>query len=217
LSTGSDGFTGNTVAAAPGATLTVAYLNTLPRGTLVKAQGDVTISGSASLTNNVTVYAPNGNISIVGNIPYAGGNLNRSSLPGLGIIARDNIYIERSTTRVDGYLFADGVGLPGNGKIVTCASGFSAITFTDANPNPVTRANNIKAKIASCNSDLVVNGLLMANSFNFNRTGSTGGYSASETVNYLGQLYLAPPPAFVDTISSNARAIQFNGEKPPLY
>lgn len=134
----------------------------------------------------------------------------------LGVLVEGNIYIDPAVTKLDGYYYAEPTTT--HGIINTCAGdGSTAGSGPPAAPGTAkTLGANIRdnetdpALLAQfyrpiqCKNQLLVNGLLLANTFRFNRTGNTSGpNSAAEYIVSLGQLYVLTPPGFSD-INTNA-------------
>ena len=172
-----------------------------PNGKLLEAPPGTTISNPTPLTvnNQVTLWV-HGDLYI--NIPVGQSPSLQilSNLGSFGLIVDGNIYIKNSVSLLSGYYFA-------TGKIVTCASGAMA-------PGNVYTG---VAVIGNCTTPLIVGGLMSANSFDFNRVAPLGtvGYPATESINYLGLLFIAPPPVFDGSFTTAGATGQ--EEAPPLY
>jgi hypothetical protein len=154
-----------------------------------------------------TLYVK-GDVYIASNIATPGGSYPRSALPSFGLVVDGDIYIHPNVTQLYGFYFA-------SGSIDTCR-----FNFTEPNPlGPNISAAPPGGQATLCGNPLVVRGLMMAESFKFRRTGSpavSSGLTPSEEVNFGGEVFLAPPPAFIDYISPRATKLDFQGERPPL-
>jgi hypothetical protein len=146
-----------------------------------------------NVRGRVTLYVI-GDVRLTGNIAYANGAVSRNNLPGFGIIATGRILIDPLVGSIEGYYFAEG-------HVDTC--------------NGV----NIATNAALCNNQLTVNGLMSAGDFRFKRTFPLNPaiIAPSERINFLGDLFLAPPPAFSDVFSLRATRSRDVGERPPFY
>lgn len=179
-------------------------------GALVTAAGDVTIPAGTTIINRRVTLWVKGDLIIKGNIAQSGGSGPAGSLGSFGVIVDGNIYIDPIVQNIAGYYFASGTKGPGFGKIITCANGKVAYTTnTQANAN---------ALGAACQKQLTVSGLLSAVTFDFNRIANPagGGLVPSETINYLGLLFVAPPPVF-DGVITPASGVTSESGAPPLY
>jgi hypothetical protein len=142
---------------------------------------------SGNVSGNLTVVAPNSSVFINGPVQNNTGGYAARSLPSLGIIARDDITIAASVTRVDAYLFAS------QGRIDTCIEHSSL-----------------------CANTLVVNGFLMGRQLSLSRMGPAGsGAVMAEKIVMTPQIYLNPPQLF--TASAAEIKLGGSGEKQPLY
>lgn len=140
-----------------------------------------------------TLYIPSGNLILNGPITYLNQLFTRANLPSFGLITNGGINISGSVPRVDGLIWSAG-------EINTCNEGIGT---------------------APCRSSLVINGMMMANRFQFQRTGPSGatGNVEAERVggSQFGLLFLATPPAFTDYISPKVTGPAAESEKPPLF
>jgi hypothetical protein len=165
--------------------LDVGSLN--PAYNVFVANGTVKLHGT--IGRKLTIIGDTGaDIEIDGNLQIDNGTYPVNGLPSLGIISHHGILIHSSVTRVDAYMFADGV-------IDTCM---------EAN--------------ASCQSPaLVINGFLMADSLSFHRLGPAGakGPVLAEQVSLNPQIYLNPPLIFDSASDSNVTQTESEGR--PLY
>jgi len=138
---------------------------------------------------SVTVYAPNGTVTIesAGGSTFGSdtaGSYAKTNLPTVGVTAQ-NIKISNAVTGVTAALYA-------SGTITTCAEN----------------------SIAACRSALWLSGYAMAHDFRFNRTGSgSSGYQLSELISFNPAFYLNPHPGG----GVEAGAVQYLGERAPLY
>ncbi len=192
-----------TIGAAQGTSAANAY--TLPananQDSVFYAPGpnrDLYINGNSAINSRYTLYVE-GNVHIKTSIKYSLlGTFTRISLPGFGLIATGNIYIDPSVTQLDGYYFA-GDGAAGHGSIDTC------------------EGQNIQTAggASACTNQLIVNGLFTAANFLFKRT-TNPNTAPAEQANFLGSLYVATPPIFSDYILPRVQRPQFQGDLPPL-
>lgn len=142
--------------------------------------GSLTIqSGTLPLGKWIVIHAPDRNVTISGNLNYSGSSMNNiNRIPQLIIIAR-NITINDSSnpanavTRVDAWLVATA---PGHGNIYTCQTATTSLRTTN------------------CNSQLTVNGPVIANKLHLRRTAGAGsgadGARAAEVFNLRPDAYL---------------------------
>lgn len=160
----------------------------------------ITLVGGPTLLRG-TLYV-RGDVYISSNVlPPPLPAYSRNNLPTFGLIATGNIYIQPNVTSLYGFYFA-------GGQIDTCRNNF-------ANTPDITAPGQASV----CGNLLTVRGLMMAESFKFRRTGNpaaSSGLDKSEEVNFGGEVFLAPPPAFNDFISPRATRQNYQGERPPL-
>ncbi|CAN5375875.1 hypothetical protein BH10PAT3_BH10PAT3_7320 [soil metagenome] len=146
------------------------------------------------LGTQAAVYV-NGDVFITGTgITFSAGAATRKDMPNFALIVLGNIYISPTVTRLDGLYVAQPSAIPGTGKIYTCAQGLGLL-YSAAAIGP------------GCNTQLSVNGALIAQQVKFYRTrGSlkdagvrevpafdTGaGTNAAEVINFTPEMYLAP-------------------------
>jgi hypothetical protein len=147
----------------------------------------VVTAGSVEITNPITIDPTATTTS-----------LDPTAAPSLGVIADQDIAIDSGVTRVDAYLFADGV-------INTCAlttPPAANLTTPCGVPTPV----------------LTVNGFLMGSNILFSRLGPAGsaGVQTAETIALNPQIYLNPPQ-FFDEASVDQSTLQGQGERQPLF
>lgn len=185
------------------ATNTAAVLNALEdasnQGKLIKYTGSSNLTlGTIAIAKRVTLWAPNANVIINGNITYAASSsFSRTTAPGFGVIvgtgttpltASGNIKVSYNSSQLSGYYFATG--------------------YID------TSYDNLNIR-----NFLNVDGLLMGNTLRLGRLGGSAdarvGESsvAAEQINFSKLLYIAPPPVF-DNFTSTPN---FQGERPPIY
>ena len=172
----------------------------------------VTSSSNCVDSNSVYYCALSGPISISGNPPsgskavlYVNGNAeisgtgisiysndsstltNASSIPLLYVISNGDIYIDSTVTSLDGVYVADNLkdsDKTDNGIIFTCAN--AGASFSSGS-----------ALISNCNSQLTINGALVANQIKFGRTygdiTTVNGQpvASSETDNYGPEVWLS--------------------------
>jgi len=154
---------------------------------VVQFGGDGEVVGTARAS--VTVYAPNGTVTIKTNGGNAFGSdvknqYARKQLPTVGVTAK-NIRISNSVVALTAALYA-------SGNITTCAEN----------------------TVAACRSTLLLNGFAMARDFNLNRTGTgQNGLQLAEYLRFNPAIYLNPPPGD-GTVGDLA---QYLGERAPLY
>jgi hypothetical protein len=183
--------------------------------------GDKQLAGG-NYTKKVTLKT-DGNLTITGNIVNDTISYNNPSSVGVVLImARGNIYIDKSVTRLDAILIS-------KGKIYTCTSAGVPVLNTQVN--------------SQCRSKLVVNGALEAQEIQFQRVGGSrylgpgegnsgnqagianlGGVpsgtitsnedgTASETINFPSYLYWAQP--FLQSRSESGGKVEAIFLAPP--
>lgn len=166
--------------------------------------GKQRFSSSAGTIGNITVpkgvqavvYA-NGDVTINGNITYdTAVRTSTSDIPYFILVAKGNVRVSPSVTRLDGLYIAQPTDNSAtNGKFYTC--------YPSGGP---TQAN----LDSSCNSQLVVNGAVIAKEVKFFRTNNTvrnstageqpsdfgtgAGTNAAEVINFSPEMYMAPSP-----------------------
>lgn len=128
------------------------------------ARGTVVINGASISNSRVVNLYVEGNLLILGNITYAGAGVwgSASDIPRLQIVVRGNIFIDKSVTQLDGIYVAQG------GTIYTCTAG----------------AGGVADIYKDCNTQLTVNGALVATRIKWLRTfGHLGNSTAAENPN----------------------------------
>lgn len=141
----------------------------------------------------VTVYAPNGTVTIVGG--SFGGRTDlpttRANLPVVGVIAK-NIAISKDVV------------------------GITAVLYAVENIDTCYEVPNVRsgANAATCKNILLLNGFAMARDFSLKRTrAGSFGLQPSEVLAFNAAFYLNPPQGF----SVAAGALKYLGERAPLY
>lgn len=163
-----------------------------------KSSGNLQIDASTIPKNRtIFVYVPEGNVTIAGNIEYFAGPYSSSSeLPQVIIIAQ-NILIDESVTNVDAWLIANG-GI-NSGIINTC-----------------NRSGTLTINI--CDSQLRINGPVLARELLLRRTAGAGSGGASgdpaEIINLRADTYLW---AFSESRSEQRVQTTFATELPPYF
>ncbi len=191
-----------------------AFNTWVPVASQSQYDGKVVTSGTIDIPANTTIKGRwtlfvDGDVHILGNLTYDYGSVTSlNGTPSFGIIATGNISIDPSATQLNGYFYA-------RGKINTCQRADGATLTTGLS-------------VADCRNRLVVNGLLMANGLQFNRTyvnkttsGNVttqiiGDDFSSEYAKMIGQLYAATPPAF-STVTKTYNPPQYLQEAPARY
>jgi len=142
------------------------------------------------VNNKTTIVQTAGDLNIVGNITLTTTSFPPTQVPSLGIIAANGILIDDSVTRVDAYMFSDGL-------IDTCVQGQVSKT--------------------ACTANLLVNGFLMGNTIDYHRIGpfNSDGAQIAETVVLNPQIYLNPPQFFDASVDNIL--LQGQGEEQPLF
>lgn len=148
---------------------------------------------AAAIKGRVTLYAPHNNVRITGDIQFVGTS-GVNNLPAFGIVTGGDINIDPIVSNLDGYYYA-------LGNVDTCYG------------------IDIHANADACSNQLTLYGLMMAHGYRFARTGQAhfNGAIASEIFNFIGDVYVAPPPVFKDIISQRAAHPRYSSELPPLY
>jgi hypothetical protein len=172
-----------------------ASTSTLPANVSAMTTGAYAASGTTTLTGGnvnpgqkTSVYI-DGDVYINSNITYPG-NWQADRVPLFQLVVRGNIFISGAVTQLDGVYIAQRSSGAG-GQIYTCATGASAPTLTNG------------AFYNGCTNKLTINGVFVANSVEFLRTGgtlsqssvgeSTGSNSASEVFNFSPLLWMTQP------------------------
>lgn len=179
-------------------------------GKILEISGDFTIGDADTAADIVeisrrwTIYV-NGNLNIRDNIQYQDGTSSLTAAGSLGVVATGDINIAPWVTRLDGAYYA-------KGKINTCATAgpFKTLSYrvgTTTYPGYTP---------TECGQQLTINGVVLANSFRYNRTAQQAAGSYGEIAKLTDRLFLATPPGFSDL------ALQFNpaiyqGERRPRY
>lgn len=173
-------------------------ISTLAPGTgTYEGPTDTTLAGATlNPGDRWTIYI-NGDLRITGNITFSGAGWTSANMPFLKVVVRGNIYIAggaSGVTRLDGVYIAQANAGAG-GTIYTCATGSPLA--------PPTLTNG--AFYASCTNQLRVNGALVANSIEFDRTGGTlrastanetsASTNISEMVNFGPAFWMMQPAA----------------------
>jgi hypothetical protein len=190
-------------------TATFAGNHTLVAGDLSETifiqTGTLTIPNNFNIPNgsHTTIYV-DGSVQINGNIQfsdnYPGGV---GDIPSFAIIANGNIYIAKAVSQLDGLYVAEPSSAGANGVVYTCASGFAAPSLTS------TLYNN-------CNSQLTVNGSIIAKQVWLTRTaGTLHGGTPSEAFNFSPEVWLSSPPA-VSGGTNGAGAYDAYTTLPPI-
>jgi hypothetical protein len=161
---------------------TMATSKTYTEGT---GSGSTTTIGSGSTAPvtvspgvNSTIYV-NGNIYIDSNIIYADSTTGWASIadiPSLYVIASGNIYIAPTVTRLDGVYVAEAKNGSG-GTLDTCANVLGSFSSPDL----------LYGDTEGCNTQLVINGAVVANHVDLDRSFSSLRYAlAGEDINTPG-------------------------------
>lgn len=161
----------------------------------VKAPGTIQFASDGRITGTskyrVTVYAPNGTVTIAGTT-FGGDTANsysRENLPVVGVLAQ-NIKIEPSVSTINAILYA-------SLNIDTCVG-----------PDIKTSGG-----VAACKGKLTLKGFAMAHDFSFKRTTGANGLNESELLQFNAAYYLNPPDGF----KKAAGLVKYLGERAPLY
>lgn len=207
----------NLISKNPGVRITTASSSYAPgtndsanTGKVLEISGDFTIGDSdtaaelVEISRRWTIYV-NGNLNIRDNIQYQDGTNPLTAAGSLGVVATGDINIAPWVTRLDGAYYA-------KGKINTCATAgpFKTLSYrsgTTTYPGYTP---------TECGQQLTINGVVLANSFRYNRTAQQAVGSYGEIAKLTDRLFLATPPGFSDL------ALQFNpaiyqGERRPRY
>ncbi len=140
----------------------LASLNANPNGSY-QVTGSQTV-GTQSIADGkkLAIYI-NGNLTITGNITYAGagGWSAANQVASVVFVVNGTINIDKGVTQLDGIYVAQGA----NGTIRTCTNGSAAIATSNM--------------FTQCNNQLVVNGSLVAQRIKFQRTYGSARDSAS--------------------------------------
>jgi len=167
----------------------------------LSSQADVVPNGK-----QIAVYY-DGDVTIKNNITYdTSGRASYADIPYFVLVARGNIYIDPSVTRLDGLYIAQSTTAD-NGKLYTCW--------------PI--AEPVTANIYdTCNQQLVINGAVVANEVKFFRTnnslrdssvgerpnfGTGTGTKAAEVINFTPELYMGYSPLKIPGSSSGSTGV----------
>ena len=161
-------------------------------GTHIKMyiDGDIIICGCREKGDLPGYYANH-----TGNIEYAGGWSKAGDIPSVTIIAKGNIYINESVTRLDGTYVAvpDPTAPAGStGQIYTCVHYIPAPAGTNEfGTMDIYKKGDLgnAAYQTNCNKQLVVNGSLVAEHINFLRTYGDIASSVAGEHPYLGGIF----------------------------
>lgn len=155
------------------------------------ANGSFTVSGTQQIATGGGITVQRGGhrtIYVDGNLLITGSGIyyNRSGwtsiddIPALEVVVRGNIYISSEVSELNGVYVAQPTS-PLNGKIYTCASGYSPVAAT--------------ARYDQCNNQLTVNGAFIAQQVEFDRASGTRRFgTVAEQFNYLPELWLGQWP-----------------------
>ncbi|TXG77334.1 hypothetical protein E6P97_02025 [Patescibacteria group bacterium] len=133
--------------------------------------GPVTLSGAAiPAGRNITIYV-DGDVTITGNITYAGASTGWGSLsdiPAFKLVAKGNIKVSRTVSELSGTYVAQPQDGGNGGTIYTCTNGITVLSA----PAPL---------ISQCSSPLTVYGAFIAKSVKFLRLSGSLNSSVSPT------------------------------------
>lgn len=171
-----------------------------------------TINSPIQSKSRITLWV-HGDLLINGNVSHSTGQHEDYRLSSFGTIVEGNIYIAGNVTDLYGLYWA-------KGNIYTCANTSTKTEITGGN-----------SLVSNCHNPLRVYGMLSGHNVYFDRVGPVGtnGLYNSEAINpanpitpsdttqYFGLLFLAPPPAFDGSFPAapGGPVSQQNG--PPLY
>ncbi len=166
--------------------------------------GKLTIASNLSIPNGShTVLYVDGDVDINNSIQFSGnypGGV--GDIPSFAVIANGNIYISKAATQLDGLYVAEPDSSGNNGVVYTCANG-----------SPPSLDNSL---YGNCNSQLTVNGSVIAKQVWLTRTdGTLYGGTPAEAFNFSPEVWLTNPPA-VSTGSSGAGAYDAYTSLPPI-
>lgn len=151
--------------------------------------GNAYLYASKPITNKMTIVDEGGNVFITSDLALTSNVVAADKVPSVGIIAQNDIDIDAAVTRVDAYMFADGL-------IDTCEPGSG-----------------------SCSgSTLQINGFVMADNIIYSRLGplNATGSPVAESIALNPQIYLNPP-TFFDSQNVDIPQLLGEGERPPLF
>jgi hypothetical protein len=162
----------------------------------LQVNGNATISGNVNPGNRFILYV-DGDAYINGNITFPG-NWSYDRTPMFQIIAKGNIYIDKSVTRIDGAFIAQQTNAGTKGNIYTCATSTGPYTNTQLYSN--------------CATQLRINGLFSASQVYLGRTANSisdsvagetvAGSRAAEVFNYNPAMWIAQPRPGTTTSNS---------------
>lgn len=196
-------------------------INTLIQGNQYLAPGNLTITSSGTFGKRLTIYV-NGNVSVRSDINYPSTYSGLDSIPFLTVIARGNIYIDKSVNNISGLFIAQPNQSvdPTKGVIYTCANSF----------NPVA-SNNMFAQCKGngAGNPLSIYGAFIARTVNFHRTnGSLRNARHGEPFSSgsIAERFFMIPELFIGRPAFRAINNDFQGEAgetesyialPPLF
>lgn len=153
---------------------------------------NLTVRANASNFNKQAFIYVDGNVIIKNNIRFQPGKY-------LAIIAKGDIYIDKSVTRLDGLYVAQPRNSSSGGKIYTCAD------TSSATPQDIA----LDARYTQCQAQLVINGAFAAKDVKFHRVANSlrdsvsketpsnfsdgTGTKAAEIFNFSPEIYLYTP------------------------
>lgn len=190
-------------------TIDVSNIISVPTGkqTEIKpAGGTLTITTGPLPVNTRHTLFVDGNVSINSNIAYAPliASNNPDDLPYLTIIAKGDILIDPSVTRIDGLYIAQSGGASHPGHIYTCA-GLASATIP-----------------LGCNAKLTINGAFIANRVVMQRTNGTlrdspGELEPSTSAN-VAELFQFTPEMYIGRPIFKERSAPYDSIKglPPV-
>ena len=134
-----------------------------PAGQYIKPTGNLTLNASQlGSGKTVSVYVPNGTLTINGNIAYPNSPMNSLDLLSQMVVIAKNITINESVTSIDAWLVARQLDPGGSDE-----------EGEDASKVGTVKTCNIEGKLTinTCNRPLSINGPVMANQLLLRRTG----------------------------------------------
>lgn len=176
-------------------------LSSVGSGKQTVIQGEdnrLTISGGSGFSQRHTIYV-DGDVYIQNDIAYinSGGWASIGSIPYFVLVAKGNIYIDRSVSQLDGVYVAQPKDDGSKGEIFTCATGFNPIGEAGT-----TLWNNCGGAAGSA-PRLIIHGSFVARAVHFLRTLDTlsdgalaelaNNSRAAEVFEFSPELYLAEP------------------------
>lgn len=198
-------------------------------GAATATPGPVTI-GTTNVGAGSHVYRyVNGDVIITGNISMSSGPwANKASIPSFYLVAKGNIYIDKSVTRLDGVYVSQANATPGSGAIYTCTNGSAQIPvkdlYTECGRQLIVNGSFVSQKVALLRTYGSLRNALSDTPYggpnSICATGTAGqpksSVCAAEVFNFNPSLYIADsPPTSGGSVRAD-REYQYYTQLPPI-